>query len=197
MNISFNWLRDFVDVDLTPAALADLITSRAATVDAVEPLRQDLQQFVVARVVECARHPDSDHLSVTKVDAGTGELLDVVCGAPNVQAGKLSLIVHAAATLKVDQPLCGLLVDEWVEVVPSSKETTAIAFQFNPPDACAPQSVLLAVPPVPDQPWTVASLHRVLVETLDLAKLRAVDAEALGEIGHYMPALFFAFNSID
>jgi hypothetical protein len=58
-------------------------------------------------------------------------------------------------------------------------QTTAIAFQFNPPDACAPQSVLLAVPPVPDQPWTVASLHRVLVETLDLAKLRAVDAELL------------------
>ncbi len=115
----------------------------------------------------------------------------------NVQAGKLSLVVHAAASLKVDQPLCGLLVDEWVEVVPSSMETTAVAFQFNPPDACAPQSVLLAVPPVPDQPWTVASLHRVLLETLDLAKLRAVDAEALGEIGHYVPALFFAFNTND
>jgi hypothetical protein len=97
----------------------------------------------------------------------------------------------------VDQPLCGLLIDEWVEVVPSSKETTAIAFQFNPPDACAPQSVLLAVPPVPEEPWTVATLHRVLVETLDLAKLRAVDPEALGEIGHYMPAMFFAFNTND
>jgi hypothetical protein len=115
----------------------------------------------------------------------------------DVQAGKLSLIVHAATTFKADQPMCGLLVDEWVEVVPSSKETTAVAFQFNPPDACAPQSVLLAVPPVPDQPWTVASLHRVLLETLDLAKLRAVDAESLGEIGHYMPALFFAFNTND
>src|SRR5687768_14127112 len=89
MNISYGWLKDFVDFDLTPAALADLITSRAATVDAVESLRDDLRQFVVARVVECARHPDSDHLSVTKVDAGTGELLDVVCGAANVQAGKL------------------------------------------------------------------------------------------------------------
>jgi hypothetical protein len=115
----------------------------------------------------------------------------------DVLAGKLSLIVHAAGTLKVDQPLCGLLVDEWVEVVPSSQETTAIAFQFNPPDACAPQSVLLAVPPVPDQPWTVASLHRVLLETLDLAKLRAIDAEALGEIGHYLPALYFGFNAND
>ena len=84
MNISYNWLRDFVDVELPPAALAEVITSRAATVDAVEPLREDLQQFVVARVVECARHPDSDRLSITKVDAGTGELLEVVCGAPNV-----------------------------------------------------------------------------------------------------------------
>jgi hypothetical protein len=115
----------------------------------------------------------------------------------DVLAGKLSLIVHAAGALKVDQPLCGLLVDEWVEVVPSSQETTAIAFQFNPPDTCAPQSVLLAVPPVPDQPWTVASLHRVLLETLDLAKLRAIDAEALGEIGHYLPALYFGFNAND
>ena len=89
MNISYNWLRDFVDFDLAPARLAELITSRAATVDAVESLRQDLQPIVVARVVECAPHPDSDHLSVTRVDTGTGELLDVVCGAPNVRAGKL------------------------------------------------------------------------------------------------------------
>ena len=89
MNISYNWLRDFVDFDLPPVRLAELITSRAATVDGVETLRQDLRQFVVARVVECAPHPDSDRLSVTRVDAGTGELLDVVCGAPNVRAGKL------------------------------------------------------------------------------------------------------------
>jgi tRNA-binding EMAP/Myf-like protein len=89
MNVSYNWLKISSTIDLSPVALADLITSRAATVDAVESLRDDLRQFVVARVVECARHPDSDHLSVTKVDAGTGDLLDVVCGAPNVQAGKL------------------------------------------------------------------------------------------------------------
>ena len=57
--------------------------------------------------------------------------------------------------------------------------------------------MLLAVPPVPDVPWTVADLHRVLLETLDLAKLRGVDCEALGELGHYLPALFFAFNAND
>ena len=112
-----------------------------------------------------------------------------------VQTGKLSLIVQSMAALAVAQPLTGLLIDEWVEVVPNASETTAIAFQFNPPDACAPQSVLLAVPPVPGQAWTVASLLRVLVETLDLAKLRVVDAEALGDVGHYLPALYFAFNT--
>ena len=89
MNISFNWLRQFVPVDLSPQQLRDLITARVATVDSVTPLRADLEPFVVARVVETARHPDSDKLSVNKVDAGTGELLDVVCGAPNVRAGAL------------------------------------------------------------------------------------------------------------
>ena len=114
-----------------------------------------------------------------------------------VEAGKLSLVLQATTAVDLTQPMCGLLVDEWVEVVPSTTETTAITFQFNPPDTCAPQTVLLAVPPVPDAPWTVADLHRVLVETLDLSKLRGVDSEALGELAHYLPALFFAFNAND
>ena len=88
MNVSHAWLKEFVDHPLDARQLRDLITERCATVDAVEPLRADLAPIVVARVVEAARHPDSDHLSVTKVDAG-GELVDVVCGAPNVTAGKL------------------------------------------------------------------------------------------------------------
>jgi phenylalanyl-tRNA synthetase beta chain len=88
MNVSHSWLKEFVDHPLDARQLRDLITERCATVDAVEPLRADLAQIVVARVVEASRHPDSDHLSVTKVDAG-GELVDVVCGATNVTAGKL------------------------------------------------------------------------------------------------------------
>lgn len=114
-----------------------------------------------------------------------------------IPAGKLSLVVQKTAALDAALPLAGLMVDEWVEIVPSRTETTALAFQYNPPDTCAPQSVLLAVPPVPGQAWTVQSLHRVLVETLDMAKLRAIDTEALGEIAHYLPALFFAFNAKD
>src|SRR6185503_9930090 len=63
------------------------------------PLRQDLAPIVVARVVEAGRHPDSDHLWVTKVDAGTGTLLDVVCGAPNVEAGKLYPFAPTGTTM--------------------------------------------------------------------------------------------------
>ena len=89
MNVSYEWLRAFVPFDESATQLRDLITAHIATVDELVALRADLAAIVVARVVEEAPHPDSDHLHVTKVDAGTGTLLDVVCGAPNVTAGKL------------------------------------------------------------------------------------------------------------
>jgi phenylalanyl-tRNA synthetase beta chain len=89
MNVSYEWLRAFVPFDQSPAELRELITAHVATVDELVALRQELAPIVVARVVEEAPHPDSDHLHVTRVDAGTGTLLDVVCGAPNVTAGKL------------------------------------------------------------------------------------------------------------
>ena len=89
MNLSYEWLRSLVPVSLTPAGLRDLITARCATVDEVVALRADLAGVVIGRVVEAQRHPNSDHLWVTKVDAGGAELLDVVCGAPNVTQGRL------------------------------------------------------------------------------------------------------------
>ena len=89
MNVSYQWLKAFVPFDETPVQLRDLLTAHVATVDELVALRQDLAPIVVARVVEEAPHPDSDHLHVTKVDAGTGTLLDVVCGAPNVAAGQV------------------------------------------------------------------------------------------------------------
>ena len=89
MNASVAWLNAFVNTGKTAAELRDLITAHTATVEELVALRADLAPIVVGKVVEERPHPDSDHLHVTKVDMGTGELLDVVCGAPNVQAGKL------------------------------------------------------------------------------------------------------------
>ena len=89
MNASVAWLNAFLDATRSATELRDLFTAHTATVEELIPLRADLAPIVVARVVEARAHPDSDHLHLTKVDIGTGELLDVVCGAPNVAAGKL------------------------------------------------------------------------------------------------------------
>lgn len=110
---------------------------------------------------------------------------------------KLSLVVNTIGTVNTTQVMTGLLIDEWVEVIPSARETTALAFQFDIPDSCAPQNILIAVPPIPGQDWTVESLRRVLMETLDLAKLRAVTPESLGVIAQHLPGLYLAFNASD
>jgi hypothetical protein len=110
---------------------------------------------------------------------------------------KLSLVLHTVAAINASQAMTGLLVDEWVETVPNSRETTALAFQFDVPSSSAPQSVLIAVPPVPGQDWTTETLRRVLMETLDLAKLRSVDTGLLGGAAQYLPGLYFAFNTCD
>ena len=123
---------------------------------------------------------------------GTAARAGQVAGGRQAVAGAAD-----AGRINTAQPLTGLLVDEWTETVPNTRETTAVTFQFDPPDACAPQCVLLAVPPVPGADWTSDTLRQVLEETLDLAKLRAVDAETLGELAQYVPALYLAFNTKD
>ncbi len=99
MNISYEWVKAFVPFTETAAKLRDLITGHVATVDELSSLREDLAPIVVARVVEEGPHPDSDHLHVTKVDMGTGTLLDVVCGAANVTAGKLYPFAPTGTTM--------------------------------------------------------------------------------------------------
>lgn len=99
MLISHDWLEAFVPHGRTPDEVRDLISGHVATVDAMERLREDLREIVVARVVHAARHPNADALWVTKVDDGSGTLLDVVCGAPNVSEGMLYPFVRAGATL--------------------------------------------------------------------------------------------------
>jgi hypothetical protein len=136
-------------------------------------------------------------LTVAQLPNGPGERWVALPALPEkpIASGRLSLVVQCRTPLDMTRPLAGLLVDEWLEVVPGTREATAIAFQFNPPDACAPQSILLAVPPVARKAWTGWDLQRVLLETLELAKLRAVDPQALGELAHYLPAMYFGLNA--
>jgi hypothetical protein len=120
--------------------------------------------------------------------------LPLADGQP-ASAGTLSLVGQVSGPLDAGGPLAGLLIDEWIETVPNAAETTAVAFQYDQPDATPPQSVLIAVPPGADLAWTAATLQQVLSETLDLAKMRVVDPSLLGEIQHFLPALYFASNA--
>lgn len=87
MIVSHEWLKQFVPHTRSPQEIGDALSRHCVTLDNIEPLGAELASFVVAQVVEAGRHPNSDHLWVTKVDDGSGAVLDVVCGAPNVQAG--------------------------------------------------------------------------------------------------------------
>lgn len=105
MKLSYNWLKDYLKCNLDPAAIAEAMTSIGIEVDGVEEQEQipgGLAGVVVAKVVECEPHPDSDHLHITKVDAGTGELLTVVCGAPNVAASQKVLFAQIGTCLPGD-----------------------------------------------------------------------------------------------
>src|SRR5205823_12315852 len=113
---------------------------------------------------------------------------------PTTLSGKLSLVVQSSGTIVASDQLAGVLIDEFVEVLPNSSETTGISFQYDQPNSAPPQAILIAVPPDINERWTTRSLHQVLLESLDLARLRAVDPDALGEVGHYLPALYFAHN---
>lgn len=99
MNASYEWLKAFVPFTESAEKLRDLITAHVTTVDELVSLREDLAPIVVARVVTEAPHPDSDHLHITKVDDGSGVLLDVVCGAANVTAGKLYPFARTGVTI--------------------------------------------------------------------------------------------------
>ena len=99
MLISNDWLRALVPHDRSAEEIRDLLSAHVATVDRMERLREDLKDVVVGRVMQAGRHPNADTLWVTKVDDGSGTLLDVVCGAPIVTVGTLYPFARAGITL--------------------------------------------------------------------------------------------------
>ncbi len=102
MNISYKWLKDYVDFDLTPQQVCDALTSTGLEVDAldeVQSIRGGLKGLYVGKVLTCEAHPNSDHLHVTTVDLGKGEPSQIVCGAPNVAAGQKVIVADLGCVL--------------------------------------------------------------------------------------------------
>lgn len=99
MKISEHWLREWLPVDLDTQALAHRLTMAGLEVDGVEPAAPAFQQVVVGEVVACEPHPDADKLSVCRVEDGSGDALQIVCGAPNVRTGMKAPLARVGGVL--------------------------------------------------------------------------------------------------
>ena len=102
MNISYKWLKEYVDFDLTAQQVSDALTSTGLEVDALEEVQSikgGLKGLYVGKVLTCEAHPNSDHLHVTTVDLGKGEPSQIVCGAPNVAAGQKVIVADLGCVL--------------------------------------------------------------------------------------------------
>ena len=102
MNISYNWLKQYIDFNLIPDELAAALTSlglETGSVEEVESIRGGLRGIVVGKVLTCEEHPNSDHLHITTVDLGDGQPTQIVCGAPNVAAGQTVIVATVGTTL--------------------------------------------------------------------------------------------------
>ncbi len=102
MKVSYKWLKEYVDFDLTPQQTADALTSTGLEVDAleeVETIKGGLRGLYVGKVLTCEQHPNSDHLHITTVDLGKGEPQQIVCGAANVAAGEKVIVADLGCVL--------------------------------------------------------------------------------------------------
>lgn len=102
MNISYNWLKDYLELDLSPQEVSKALTSIGLETDGVEEVQTvkgGLEGLVVGEVLTCIDHPNSDHLHVTTVNVGEPEPLQIVCGAPNVAAGQKVIVALVGTTL--------------------------------------------------------------------------------------------------
>lgn len=102
MNISLNWLKEYLDIEMPAEEVADALTSiglETGSVEEVESIRGGLRGLVIGKVLTCEAHPDSDHLHITTVDLGDGQATQIVCGAPNVAAGQTVVVATVGTTL--------------------------------------------------------------------------------------------------
>ncbi len=99
MKISYRWLKEFVDFSVSPTELAEVLTMAGLEVESVDHIGAIPQDVVIGRVLEVRPHPDADRLTVCRVDVGSGEPLQIICGAPNVEKGQKVPVATIGATL--------------------------------------------------------------------------------------------------
>ncbi|MCK5476240.1 MAG: phenylalanine--tRNA ligase subunit beta [Candidatus Pacebacteria bacterium] len=107
MKISYNWLKEFVDINISPEDLAEKLTMRSFEVENIIYQGEGLDGVVVGEVIEKEKHPDADKLSIVKVKIGGSEVLEIVCGAPNIKTGQKVLVAKLGAEIP-----CGLKIEK-------------------------------------------------------------------------------------
>jgi hypothetical protein len=117
-------------------------------------------------------------------------------------SGRVSIVLSQPATPSVQAKWAGLFIDEWSEVIPSAVEQTGLALQYDDREPVAPRAILVAVPPDDRQlpgrnltVWDTDTIIGIIHETLQLARVRAIDLESLGELGQVLPAISPAANA--
>lgn len=102
MNISYRWLKNYINIDATASEVAAYLTQiglEVGSIEEVETIKGGLNGLVIGEVISCEQHPDSDHLSKTTVNIGSGGVLPIVCGAPNVATGQKVVVATVGTTL--------------------------------------------------------------------------------------------------
>ena len=106
MRISYNWLKEYIDIDYSPEDLAKILTDLGLEVGSIEEyssVKGALDGFLIGEIIECIKHPNADKLTLTKVNVGLPELLNIVCGAPNVKRGQKVVIATIGSTIYMNE----------------------------------------------------------------------------------------------
>lgn len=105
MKVSYNWLKNYIDAEINPERISDILTDSGLEIDGIEKVQSikgGLEGLVVGEVLTKEKHPDADRLSVTTINVGNGEPLNIVCGAPNVEKGQKVIVATVGTKLYPD-----------------------------------------------------------------------------------------------
>jgi hypothetical protein len=145
---------------------------------------------------EAALNSSASSWRVAQLPAIDGEAwIGLADRAASLTGGRVSVVACLPGRLDLERLAGGLIIDQWTESVPRPTHTAGLAFRVDAPGAAPPQAILLAVPNDKRPQWDLAALEGVLLETLELARLRMVGPGDLGPANHFLPATFIALNA--
>jgi hypothetical protein len=196
---------------LTPADPASVQSAfgQSAAMQAVDPQAMDRWMLQLSHIRAAVQRfdlgmsatallgaPEAPPLTLGQLPFVAGDRwlgLPILSAAPPT-SGRVAIEALAVGDPTTPAPLAGLLLDEWLDRIPATTTSAGLSFHHDEPTARAPQAMLLAVCPDGRQAWDLALVQTILEETLELAKIRAVDLDSIQQVGQILPGLYVPFN---